>query len=90
MLVARVKEWLRPTGDASVRLSLSIQKRQRLLARVGALVPLFRSLLVVAGTAYLLALPSPLFERGHYVSENALQPSQVRPPLPVPTRCAAP
>ncbi|KAK4700672.1 GPI-anchor transamidase subunit GAA1, partial [Phenoliferia sp. Uapishka_3] len=77
MLLARAKAWLKPSGDPDARMTASIQKRQKLIKRVQRAVPHFRTALVVAGSIYLVALPSELLARGSYVDENALQPAQV-------------
>lgn len=75
-------------GDSPAAVSASLLKRQRLLARISPLVPYLRSALLLGGFLYLLALPTQQLGRGHYVSENALQPSQVRPPA-LPPRAAS-
>ncbi|KAM0752508.1 Gaa1-like protein [Meredithblackwellia eburnea MCA 4105] len=52
-------------------------KRQAVINRLLPLVPVIRSILVLAGIVYTALLPAHLLSRGHYVSENALQPAQV-------------
>lgn len=88
-IIAKLKQRL--TGgaltSADATLRASILRRQRLLSRLSAILPYLRVGLILAGFAYLLALPFPgegrgkqgsFLGRGHYVSENALQPGQVR------------
>lgn len=71
-----------------VALRTTILRRQRVLDKLSLAVPWIRTALILAGFAYLLALPFPgegrgkqggFLGRGHYVSENALQPGQVSP-----------
>ncbi|GAA5880792.1 hypothetical protein JCM3774_005751 [Rhodotorula dairenensis] len=55
----------------------ALKRREAIVDRILACAPLLRTLLVVCGILYALALPHKSLGRGHYVDENALQPGQV-------------
>ncbi|GAA5827560.1 hypothetical protein JCM11251_001733 [Rhodosporidiobolus azoricus] len=55
----------------------ALLRRQKVISRLVAFGPYLRSLLVVAGLLYTLALPYKGLGRKHYISENALQPGNV-------------
>lgn len=76
--LARLKALLFPTTDPLTRFCASIIRRKKLTSRAVSLLPYFRTFLILAGFLYLLALPWEGLGRKHYVSENALQPGQVR------------
>lgn len=63
--------------DETETLRKALRRREAIVKRILALAPLLRTLLVVAGLLYTLALPHKSLGRGHYVDENALQPGQV-------------
>ncbi|KWU44358.1 GPI-anchor transamidase [Rhodotorula sp. JG-1b] len=63
--------------DETETLRKTLRRREAIVDRILALAPLLRTLLVVAGLLYTLALPHKSLGRGHYVDENALQPGQV-------------
>lgn len=69
-----------PTAPLSEQASLrrALVRRQKLVDRLFAFAPHLRTLLLVAGLAYTLALPYKGLGRKHYISENALQPGHVR------------
>ncbi|BGP43392.1 Glycosyl phosphatidyl inositol protein transamidase complex subunit [Rhodotorula kratochvilovae] len=52
-------------------------RRQKLVDRLFAFAPHVRTLLILAGLVYTLALPYKDLGRKHYISENALQPGHV-------------
>lgn len=56
----------------------SIARQAKLSATVTKLLPYFRLSLLGAGFIYFLLLSSKRLGREHHVSENALQPAQVR------------
>ncbi|TNY19340.1 GPI-anchor transamidase [Rhodotorula diobovata] len=68
-----------PTAPLSEQASLrrALVRRQKLVDRLFAFAPHLRTLLLVAGLAYTLALPYKGLGRKHYISENALQPGHV-------------
>ncbi|BGP27529.1 Glycosyl phosphatidyl inositol protein transamidase complex subunit [Rhodotorula toruloides] len=63
--------------DEGVAIQRGLVRRSKVVNRIIAFAPLVRTLLVVAGLLYMLALPSKGLGRRHYISENALQPGQV-------------
>ncbi|KAG0666333.1 Glycosyl phosphatidyl inositol protein transamidase complex subunit [Rhodotorula mucilaginosa] len=63
--------------DEAETLRQALKRRQAIVERILAFAPLLRTLLVLAGLLYTLALPHKSLGRGHYVDENALQPGQV-------------
>lgn len=67
----------RASTDPATALRASLIRRARLLTILANLLPLVRTLLLLAGLVYTFLLPWQGLGRGHYVSENALQPGQV-------------
>ncbi|GAA5820224.1 hypothetical protein JCM3770_006066 [Rhodotorula araucariae] len=65
-----------PVSDYEA-LRRTLGRRQKLVDRLFALAPRLRTLLIVAGLLYTLALPCKDLGRKHYISENALQPGHV-------------
>ncbi|GAA5936961.1 hypothetical protein JCM1841_003932 [Sporobolomyces salmonicolor] len=65
------------SSDPAESVRRALIRRKRVIDRVVSFAPHFRSLLVLAGVLYTLALPYKGLGRGHYISENALQPAQV-------------
>lgn len=76
-LLGKIKELVRPSGSPSTIIRNSVLRRQKLLDKVDVFLPYLSSLLITVGFIWMLALPTALLGRGHYVSENALQPAQV-------------
>ncbi|GAA5989951.1 hypothetical protein JCM10908_002393 [Rhodotorula pacifica] len=64
-------------ADEAEALRKALTRREAIVGRILAFAPLLRTLLVVGGLLYTLALPHRSLGRGHYVDENALQPGQV-------------
>ncbi|GAA98914.1 uncharacterized protein L969DRAFT_88961 [Mixia osmundae IAM 14324] len=52
-------------------------RRLRIFTRLIDKTPLISWIFLLAGYAWLLALPYKALHRGHYISENAIQPAQV-------------
>lgn len=65
------------TDPAAESVRKTLVRRNKLVERAIDFAPHLRTLLFVAGILYALALPLPQLGRGHYISENALQPAQV-------------
>ena len=63
------------TPEESVRATLI--RRNKITSKLLTFAPHLRSLLLVVGLIYTLALPHEDLGRRHYISENALQPAQV-------------
>ncbi|GJN93973.1 hypothetical protein Rhopal_007036-T1 [Rhodotorula paludigena] len=63
--------------DDHAVLRRTLVRREKLVDRILAFAPYLRSLLILAGLLYTLALPYKDLGRKHYISENALQPGQV-------------
>lgn len=76
-LLGKIKELIRPSGTPSTIIRNSVLRRQKILDKIDVFLPYLSSLLITVGFLWMLALPSALLGRGHYVSENALQPAQV-------------
>ncbi|BGP20023.1 Glycosyl phosphatidyl inositol protein transamidase complex subunit [Rhodosporidiobolus nylandii] len=55
----------------------TLVRRQKLISRALSFAPYLRTLLVLVGVLYTLALPYKGLGRTHYISENALQPGHV-------------
>lgn len=64
--------------DVDESLRRSLRRQDKLVRRFAALLPAVQWLLLVAGFAYLVMIPTQRLGRGHYISENALQPGHVR------------
>ncbi|BGP58138.1 Glycosyl phosphatidyl inositol protein transamidase complex subunit [Rhodotorula sphaerocarpa] len=77
--IRRILDRRRSPGaaDETQQLRIAMQRRDAILARILSFAPYLRTLLVVAGLLYTLALPHQLLGRKHYIDENALQPGQV-------------
>lgn len=65
------------SSDEIQNLRKTLERRRLISAKLVAFAPYLRTLLVIAGLLYTLALPHQLLGRGHYIDENALQPGQV-------------
>ncbi|BGP03344.1 GPI transamidase component GAA1 [Rhodotorula toruloides] len=82
-MASRLKALLRRPGGTEVprdelaTFQRALVRRSKVVKRIVAFAPLVRTLLVVAGLLYMLALPYKSIGRRHYISENALQPGQV-------------
>lgn len=90
-MLARLKSrFLGPKPPPHIALRTSLLRREKLLTKLDHLLPFFWRLLILIGVGWLLALPWREeyttnagkrkyrgLGRGHYVSENALQPGQV-------------
>ncbi|GAA5979372.1 hypothetical protein JCM11641_005016 [Rhodosporidiobolus odoratus] len=66
-----------PSDDPADQFRPALVRREKLLTRLVVLAPRLRSLLILAGLLYTLALPYHGLGRKHYISENALQPGHV-------------
>lgn len=90
--LGRLRSRFTTPSDPHATLRTSLLRRQRLLTRLTALLPWFCRLLILLGLCWTVALPwreeyvtaagkrkYKGLGRGHYVSENALQPGQVSP-----------
>ncbi|KAK4053579.1 Glycosyl phosphatidyl inositol protein transamidase complex subunit [Microbotryomycetes sp. JL221] len=55
----------------------SLLRRNKITSKLATYLPWLRTLLVLSGLVYLVALPAKPLGRRHYISENALQPAQV-------------
>ena len=82
-MASRLKALLRrdkATSPLSEHDSLrrTLVRRQKVVDRLLQLSPHLRTLLLLAGLVYTLALPYKELGRKHYISENALQPGHVR------------
>ncbi|GAA5905667.1 hypothetical protein JCM8208_005799 [Rhodotorula glutinis] len=81
-MASRLKALLRRDKTASPlsehdSLRRTLVRRQKVVDRLLAFSPHLRTLLLVAGLVYTLALPCKELGRKHYISENALQPGHV-------------
>ncbi|BGO95445.1 hypothetical protein NBRC10512_001413 [Rhodotorula toruloides] len=63
--------------DEGAAIQRALVRRNMVVNRIVAFAPLVRTLLVVVGLLYMLALPYKGLGRRHYISENAMQPGQV-------------
>ncbi|GAA5895626.1 hypothetical protein JCM5296_003765 [Sporobolomyces johnsonii] len=65
------------SSDPAETVRKTLIRRKRVIDRLVSFAPHLRSLLILVGVLYTLALPYKGLGRGHYISENALQPAQV-------------
>ncbi|ORE06410.1 hypothetical protein BCV72DRAFT_250068 [Rhizopus microsporus var. microsporus] len=72
MLVSKLKEkWLTKDGK-----TVDLEKQARILRFLQRITPIITFLLFFAGTIWILVLPHEKYNKGTYISENALLPGQ--------------
>ncbi|KAI9257622.1 Gaa1-like protein [Sporodiniella umbellata] len=73
MLLAKIKERMMSRGGGNV---VDPQKQIRIFRFLQRFAPALSFVLFLVGTAWILILPSELYSKGTYISENALLPGQ--------------
>ncbi|RCH86920.1 Glycosyl phosphatidyl inositol protein transamidase complex subunit, partial [Rhizopus azygosporus] len=72
MLVSKLKEkWLTKDGK-----TVDLEKQARILRFLQRITPVITFLLFFAGVIWILVLPHEKYNKGTYISENALLPGQ--------------
>ncbi|CAA7271557.1 unnamed protein product [Cyclocybe aegerita] len=70
----KLRDRLRPSGDVNLK---RLQRKRALFALLTRRLWLIKFTLFLAGYLWMIYIPSPLWGRGTYIDENALQPAQV-------------